>query len=758
MITQVSLKNWRSHENTSLDFGEGTNILIGMMGGGKSSIIDAICYAFFGDFPAHRQKKLELSDIIFNNATEKEAGIQVKFISNGSEYTIIRRIKTNGNAEAEIRRGDKLIDGPQPKRVNEYIQNLLKVDYDLFTRAIYSEQNSIDYFLTLGRGDRKKQIDELLGINKFEKARANLTTIITTLRNTVREKELLLKGADIKKLEEEISKIHSELSKLEDEKTTLSKQISSSEEKILSLEKEVSTLLTKKTSFKNLEKEKAALEHRKESLKTLTKGISSSEDELKAKESQLNEIINSYSRLSSNFKTLDSQLLALNKELGTLNRKKEEIEKKLQEKQTLENEKRKIGKQLSNLQAEISSKNTLLDSLKSRIANNESHIKELKLLIEELNKEISSCPICETTLPEEKRKQLKEKREHEHQEELNSSKTLRENLEQEKKSLLELEKSLRNLERIENDLAKIGNVADDLNEISSKHSSLNTTLSRATSEKEEVQNSIKAMEKSEKELRDLLNNFKEFSELDKKLSALAISLEELKFSESDLDEKKTSLEKLRIEFSTLNANLAGTLKNKEKTTEILSLKEGQLKNYLDYGKEVQRIKQLTEKLLIFQNSIVETQRILREELIQAINEEMSTIWRVIYPYADYKGARLNADENDYTLELLSDAWRQVEGIASGGERACACLSLRIAFARVLVPNLSWLILDEPTHNLDEEAVKGLGKALYEDIPKIVDQTFVITHDENLKDVGNARIYRVERNKEQQEPSRVEPIY
>ena len=74
---------------------------------------------------------------------------------------------------------------------------------------------------------------------------------------------------------------------------------------------------------------------------------------------------------------------------------------------------------------------------------------------------------------------------------------------------------------------------------------------------------------------------------------------------------------------------------------------------------------------------------------------------------------------------------------------------------VLVPNLNWLILDEPTHNLDEEAVRSLSRALYEQIPNIVDQTFVITHDENLKDAASGSLYIFTRDKSKGEASRVE---
>ena len=96
-------------------------------------------------------------------------------------------------------------------------------------------------------------------------------------------------------------------------------------------------------------------------------------------------------------------------------------------------------------------------------------------------------------------------------------------------------------------------------------------------------------------------------------------------------------------------------------------------------------------------------------------------------------------------------------MASGGERACLCLALRIAFATVLTPDLSWLILDEPTHNLDSDAVMLLSEAIREKIPSIVEQTFVITHDSSLGEAGQGNAFRLERDKTKNEPTRVEKL-
>jgi len=66
---------------------------------------------------------------------------------------------------------------------------------------------------------------------------------------------------------------------------------------------------------------------------------------------------------------------------------------------------------------------------------------------------------------------------------------------------------------------------------------------------------------------------------------------------------------------------------------------------------------------------------------------------------------------------------------------------------VLTQNLSWLILDEPTHNLDRQAVSTLGKIMREQLPELVEQIFIITHDREMENAASGSIYILKRDKE-----------
>jgi len=134
---------------------------------------------------------------------------------------------------------------------------------------------------------------------------------------------------------------------------------------------------------------------------------------------------------------------------------------------------------------------------------------------------------------------------------------------------------------------------------------------------------------------------------------------------------------------------------------------------------------------------------MRRRFVSRANDVMQTVWDRVYPYDDYSSIRLRAGA-DYVLEIKDDRgdWFSVEGEVSGGERHTAALSLRIALSLVLAPGLKLLILDEPTHNLDSRAIDDLAETMRANVADLVDQLFVITHDEQLETAVTASLYHL----------------
>jgi DNA repair exonuclease SbcCD ATPase subunit len=153
----------------------------------------------------------------------------------------------------------------------------------------------------------------------------------------------------------------------------------------------------------------------------------------------------------------------------------------------------------------------------------------------------------------------------------------------------------------------------------------------------------------------------------------------------------------------------------------------------------------------FKAALVDTEAVLRNRLVSSLNSIMQSIWPELYPYQDYVSLKIEARKDDYLMQACmsvngADSWQPLDAVASGGERSVACLAMRIALSMVIVPNLRWIILDEPTHNIDSNGIGKLVEVLGSTLPNIVEQVFVITHDDALRQITGASIYQFERDK------------
>ncbi|MCK4883437.1 MAG: SMC family ATPase, partial [Candidatus Diapherotrites archaeon] len=264
MIASVKLKNWRSHLETEFVFSKGTNALIGISGAGKSSVTDAISFALFGTFPDLQQKKLKLDDVIMNKPfpmTETE--VEVEFVCNENLFKVKRRVeKGKGTNLSELRQKQKegswkLLESPKTSAVTERVESILEIDYDLFSRAIYSNQNRLDFFLDVKPGKRKELIDELLGIDKYEKARVNITKVVNTASTKIKDWESALHSSDPEELKKNEIELEQIIKKLLVEKSSIEKSISEKENKTEEAQQFLKKYVEKEKKFNELNQKKA---------------------------------------------------------------------------------------------------------------------------------------------------------------------------------------------------------------------------------------------------------------------------------------------------------------------------------------------------------------------------------------------------------------------------------------------------------------------------------------------------------------------
>ena len=88
ILKNLKLENIRSYNSEEIDFPEGSTILSGDIGAGKTSILLAIEYALFGLQPGQRG-----SSLLSNG--KNEGGVVLTFSINDKEIIIERKLRRN---------------------------------------------------------------------------------------------------------------------------------------------------------------------------------------------------------------------------------------------------------------------------------------------------------------------------------------------------------------------------------------------------------------------------------------------------------------------------------------------------------------------------------------------------------------------------------------------------------------------------------------------------------------------------------------
>ncbi len=769
MISSVRLKNWKSHESSEFSFAKGSNLLVGVMGSGKSSVMDAICFCLFGTFPDLRSHKVSLENVVMQRPDKKaSAEVAVEIQVAGSQYSITRTVSAKGS-EAYLRKNGALVEGPQSQRVTETVQSLLKMDYDLFTRTVYSEQNRIDYFLTLGRGERKKQMDELLGIDRFEVARSTASSVANRIKSQKAEANSYIFGADLPSLESEKNGLDAEISGL------------SAKGARSALEAEAHRALAAKARAELAETEKLEQEYNSASQKANSleaearlvrqekerhaahagKDVSKEQDLL----AELKKHVQGGEKAAEEKRRAQAELLfsakVLEKELAGLEEKAAKLAAFQHEHSQI------LHRHPSGAKHSLSQKERETEELRGQLSKERAGQDELSKALTSLSSATASCPVCDAPLDGGHKRQLESEKNARLAESRKKERELGALLaaaEKERATALEDSKKEELLSE------RIRELSPEVADAGNKKQLLEAKRREEAAARTEADNAAAVLEEARKKVSEqdaAVRSAQERARLEQKEKLLSEQSEEArqnlhllgsKFSRQQLEEKRQRFADEQKALASLEseAKSAATLLADRRAR--LAQVAAKISSLESKRKELGVLDAKMQKILQFQSAVAETQAELRAYLVDAVNESMTSMWSVLYPYGDYRSLRLNASEDDYSLELLAldGAWVGIEN-ASGGEKSCASLSLRIAFATVLASSLNWLILDEPTHNLDAEAVQLLSGALAEELPQLFEQVFIITHDEALKEGASGKIYRIVRDKDAGDKSVVEEL-
>ena len=142
-------------------------VITGPTGAGKSSLLDAMIWALFGQVPRVGTATRQLV-----THGEKSMAVRFDFTARGGRYRVSRHAP--GGVGTRLERlsdaGEWAPLADRSREVTAQVTQLLGLDYQTFTRTIVLPQGAFDAFLRGDERDRRAILTRLLGLDTYEEA------------------------------------------------------------------------------------------------------------------------------------------------------------------------------------------------------------------------------------------------------------------------------------------------------------------------------------------------------------------------------------------------------------------------------------------------------------------------------------------------------------------------------------------------------------------------------------------------------------
>lgn len=159
--------------------------LVGATGSGKSTIIDAMCFALYGSVPRYDNRNL-VAPAISQNLLE--ARVRFDFLLGDVEYTAVRIVRRTAKGattkEARLQRGEEVLAGTSDE-VSRSVHALLGLPFEHFTRCVVLPQGEFSRFLHDKPSDRQNLLVELLNLGVYDEMGQRARAIAASAKGQV---------------------------------------------------------------------------------------------------------------------------------------------------------------------------------------------------------------------------------------------------------------------------------------------------------------------------------------------------------------------------------------------------------------------------------------------------------------------------------------------------------------------------------------------------------------------------------------------
>ena len=278
MITSIELGDFLSHSNTELEFENGVTVFVGDNGAGKSSIIDAITFALFGQHTRKSNKGL-----IKRGSNQGFA--KVGFSINGKQFEAVRKIDSKGTLAAtfaEIVDGERVeIAAGERKQFGESmtqeVEKVIGLDFEKLKIASIVQQGELNTIINAKPKEFKELLNAIIGIDKLDVASESMKAVNKDFRERIRD-TFGYDDTHIEILSRDLERYRKETDESKPEKNTLELKQEKLKGDVDDLRKKVESDAPKIDKINQLESRKKELSaYAKEAIREIQHQISENE-------------------------------------------------------------------------------------------------------------------------------------------------------------------------------------------------------------------------------------------------------------------------------------------------------------------------------------------------------------------------------------------------------------------------------------------------------------------------------------------------
>ncbi len=284
----IEVRNIRSYKKERVEVPEGSVVLAGNVGAGKSSLLLAMEFALFGI------RRGELPGEALLRRGTRQGKVKLDLEVEGKDVTIVRELNQHGDSVRQDK-GYIQINGSRkfktPQELKAEVLKLLGYPMDLLTKqksrifryTVYTPQESMNEIITeMDEEERLDTLRKVFRVDKYKRITENASSFLTDLRRMRDVLQPTFRNLEEKQdtrqtLQDQLGDLNQTLETLHARKRSQEQQLEKLQEKKQAIKDQIERY---NSLLQQLEVQKTNIQNKTENLETLKREIQNIREEI----------------------------------------------------------------------------------------------------------------------------------------------------------------------------------------------------------------------------------------------------------------------------------------------------------------------------------------------------------------------------------------------------------------------------------------------------------------------------------------------